>query len=697
METNPLEQPPVKGLKEWPYRLLGLLLVAGLGIALHLTWHHENSYYGDSQAKLGFCPENAVINCDVVNTSRYSEFLGTPIALFAIPTYLFLLILIAVRRRFSQVPFALFLIGLMTSAYSAFLAGVSYFEIGYGCLWCMGLYAINFLTALIGYKTYRKSRELYLSSPGNFYRFAISVFLVLATLCISGQRMYRATLQKRFVAQNDLRNRSAAELWKPKGFRFASTFYKPVFSADKRVTVEPEDLQPLVGNGKPLAIVYHTPGLFQSDSFAPQMIKLIQKHLPQAQVFVAIAVRDSNRLESIVEDVYSTVELKNIPLFFDLDSANLRVLGFPPNQGALLLIGKEGSLLANQITDVSRPITVRAKEMTVAQWLSLIAQGDSEAALSEVKSLTGGESLVGKCAPAFNLPDLAGRKTLSFNPSALKKPTLLVFWSPTCSHCREELPKLVKYHSTRKNELDIVSITRSRPQRNVGGKNQVDFTLEYAKSIGLNWPILSDSGLVSNLYRVDSTPTTLLLSSSGTVEHFWKGTVPGLEAAYESALREVRVPSKKSCEPLETIEKPQLELSLTTADSKKVSSREIIKRPTLVHFWATWCLPCQEELPHFLKFANKVSAKGVDSLLITVESISDRDKVVDFLKPFKWSAPVYYSPSGGIYDMINNAYSVPRTYLVNSNGEVLRKYLGAQEWQNEHFQELVNTWFQNPL
>ncbi|MFM8270704.1 MAG: vitamin K epoxide reductase family protein [Pseudomonadota bacterium] len=93
--------------KEWPYRLLALLWGLGLGIALRLTWHHENSLYGDSQAKLGLCPENAVINCDVVNTSRYSEFLGFPIAVFAIPTYLFLLFLILIRKRFSQVPLLL--------------------------------------------------------------------------------------------------------------------------------------------------------------------------------------------------------------------------------------------------------------------------------------------------------------------------------------------------------------------------------------------------------------------------------------------------------------------------------------------------------------------------------------------------------------------------------------------------------------
>jgi len=488
MENNPLAQVPDKGRKEWPYRLLGLLLVVGLGIALHLTWHHENSYYGDSQAKLGFCPENAVINCEVVNTSRFSEIWGIPVAVFAIPTYLFLLILLAARRRFPQVPLAIFLIGGATTAYSLFLAGVSYFEIGYGCLWCMGLYAINLSTLAVGYNAHKKSQPQQPVPPGAFYRFSFVSVFVLFGLTLSGQKIYRVTLKKQFTAQNDLRNRSMAELWKPHGFRFATRFYQPRFSADKKVSLETLDLQPLVGNGKPLALVYHSPGLFQSDSFSAQIVKLIKNKLVEAQVFIVIAVRDPSRLEGLIEDHYNNSELRPFPLLFDLDFANLRVLNTPPNQGVLLLIGKEGSLLSNQITDVSRKIQLGSEEMTVSKWLSLVAQGDSKLALSEMKPLSGGESLIGKCAPQFSLMDLAQRKPFTFNPASLKKPTLLVFWSATCSHCREELPKLVRYHSTRKQDLDIVSITRSRPQKKVKGQDQVDFTLEYAKSIGLTCP-----------------------------------------------------------------------------------------------------------------------------------------------------------------------------------------------------------------
>lgn len=682
-------------LGKGPYWVLAFLLLVGLGISLHLTWHHENSYYGDSQVKLGFCPENAVINCDVVNTSRFSELFGIPIALFAVPTYLFLLLLLALRGRFSQVPLTLMLVGLATSSYSVFLAGISYFKIGYGCLWCMGLYVINFATLLVGILSFKKERALNFNPWASFLRVSIPSFLGLVALSLSAQQGYRVTLKNRFVAQQDLRKRTQADLWKPKGFRFATSFQKPVFKADKQIALESEDLQPLIGNGKPLAIIYQSPGFSQSDEFVHQVLSLLQKRLPEAQTFTVMGLRDSSRIESLVEDHHTKAQTKDIPLLFDLDFANLKTLDLPHNQATLLLIAKDGSLLSNQITDVSRNLKLGVEDISVGDWLNRVAKGQSEVALSQLKAVSNPEAMIGRCAPSFELTNLVNRKSYSFKPQNLKKATLLVFWSATCGHCREELPKLVEYHRKRQKDLDIVSITRIRSQRGAKGPEGAEFALNYAKSIGLTWPILNDSNLVSYLYRVDSTPTSILISPSGTIEKYWKGTVSGLESIYDMAVREVSTSSKKVCQANSPIEKANLDFFFKTADSKRVPSSEILKKPTLVHFWATWCLPCQEELPHFVKFAKEQKMKGIDSVLVTVESPQEKDKVSQFLKPYQWTDPVYFSPFGGVYDKMNTAYSVPRTYLINGKGEVLKKYLGAQDWENELFQELVETWFQN--
>ena len=64
-----------------PALLLGLF-AGGL-----MTWHHDVQLYGGAQVELIGCEESSEVNCDIVNTSEYSELLGVPLATWAIPFY----------------------------------------------------------------------------------------------------------------------------------------------------------------------------------------------------------------------------------------------------------------------------------------------------------------------------------------------------------------------------------------------------------------------------------------------------------------------------------------------------------------------------------------------------------------------------------------------------------------------------------
>ena len=105
--------------------LLSLVLIAGIGIGIYLSWHHDNQKFGDATARLANCPETVTVNCEIVNTSSWSELFGVPIAAYAVPTYLLTLILIwGGRRRPSMLGYA-FCIGLLACAVSALLFYIS--------------------------------------------------------------------------------------------------------------------------------------------------------------------------------------------------------------------------------------------------------------------------------------------------------------------------------------------------------------------------------------------------------------------------------------------------------------------------------------------------------------------------------------------------------------------------------------------
>jgi cytochrome c biogenesis protein CcmG/thiol:disulfide interchange protein DsbE len=141
--------------------LLSVVLILGITAAARLVRHHEIQVYGDATASLGNCPQTETINCEVVNTSAWSELFGVPIAAFAVPTYLLVLGLVLLGRRTEALWSYAFCIGLLTVIYSAFLLWVSSTRIGYFCLWCMGLYAVNLaIPMLAGVAAGRSPRSL---------------------------------------------------------------------------------------------------------------------------------------------------------------------------------------------------------------------------------------------------------------------------------------------------------------------------------------------------------------------------------------------------------------------------------------------------------------------------------------------------------------------------------------------------------
>lgn len=190
--------------------LLTLLLVIGIGIAVYLTWHHDNQLYGDASARLSNCPHTETVNCDLVNTSPWSEFLGIPIAAFAIPTYLFVILLLWLGRTKPRLISYAFCIGLATASLSAILFYVSKTQIGFLCLWCLRLYGVNLAIPILAALCARQSPGGWRSPTEHLsqtardlrswpkeLRFASVGFVLLLAGALATEYGYRSQLERR--------------------------------------------------------------------------------------------------------------------------------------------------------------------------------------------------------------------------------------------------------------------------------------------------------------------------------------------------------------------------------------------------------------------------------------------------------------------------------------------------------------------
>jgi len=124
---------------------------------------------------------------------------------------------------------------------------------------------------------------------------------------------------------------------------------------------------------------------------------------------------------------------------------------------------------------------------------------------------------------------------------------------------------------------------------------------------------------------------------------------------------------------------------------KKVTHEDamaVVKRSdaqvTVVNFWATWCVPCVEEFPAFVKLDRALDDRGVDVMFISTDFPNEQDKVVEFLAE-QGVTGTSYLKTGKSTEFVN-AFSgdwsgaVPATFVYDSEGTLLDFWEGKASY-----------------
>jgi thiol-disulfide isomerase/thioredoxin len=100
----------------------------------------------------------------------------------------------------------------------------------------------------------------------------------------------------------------------------------------------------------------------------------------------------------------------------------------------------------------------------------------------------------------------------------------------------------------------------------------------------------------------------------------------------------------------------------------------------IVHFWATWCPPCVEEIPALSRFWEKYGKRD-DLALYSVSVDKDWKTIDNFTAKNPNEVPVYRDPDGRTAARFGTT-QYPETYIANKAGRVLYRVQGAVSWDD---------------
>ncbi|HEX9262966.1 MAG TPA: TlpA disulfide reductase family protein, partial [Candidatus Binatia bacterium] len=103
---------------------------------------------------------------------------------------------------------------------------------------------------------------------------------------------------------------------------------------------------------------------------------------------------------------------------------------------------------------------------------------------------------------------------------------------------------------------------------------------------------------------------------------------------------------------------PTPEFSLNTPDGKKISLKDFRGKIVLLNFWASWCVPCREEMPAMEKLYQEYKQKNFVVLAVAVKD--RKQDALDFVKELKISYPIALDPEAQVGSLYG-AWGLPAT------------------------------------
>lgn len=118
------------------------------------------------------------------------------------------------------------------------------------------------------------------------------------------------------------------------------------------------------------------------------------------------------------------------------------------------------------------------------------------------------------------------------------------------------------------------------------------------------------------------------------------------------------------------------DFALKDLDGKQVKLSDFKDKVVILDFWATWCPPCRNEIPHFIELQQKYGSKG-----LTVVGVSVDQGGAKVVKPFAAAWKINY-PMLLADDRVGEAYGgiryLPTTFIIDRGGQIVKRLVGYQ-------------------
>lgn len=110
---------------------------------------------------------------------------------------------------------------------------------------------------------------------------------------------------------------------------------------------------------------------------------------------------------------------------------------------------------------------------------------------------------------------------------------------------------------------------------------------------------------------------------------------------------------------------------------KTVNLSDFRGKVVVLDFWATWCPPCREEIPHFVDLQKQYGGQGLAVVGVSLDDVGP-DAVADFVKKNNVNYTIVMG-NGDVTERYGHIQGIPTTFVIDRDGNIVSKHAGFTE------------------
>jgi len=139
-----------------------------------------------------------------------------------------------------------------------------------------------------------------------------------------------------------------------------------------------------------------------------------------------------------------------------------------------------------------------------------------------------------------------------------------------------------------------------------------------------------------------------------------------------------------------------LNMGWQAADGKRSIFSEYKGKVLVLDFYATWCVPCRDSVPHLIGLQKTYEGQGLVVVGLNVGGPGDEQKVPEFAKEFGIQYALAKPDDDLVTFLLSDNDGIPQTFVFDRQGQLVERFLGFGPGTGEHLDAAVESGLKTP-